>query len=108
MFVLNSYSVRILIPGDKMSYQIRYGRAAKPRIPVWSRLRLPLLLFVSFLLFLIHVETLWPEGSAGLHKIRFFNQEVLPVSALNELSGALHDGEGLISALLQFCETLIS
>ena len=108
MFVLNSYSVRILIPGDKMSYQIRYGRAEKPRIPVWNRLRLPLLLFVSFLLFLIHVETLWPEGSAGLHKLRSFNQEVLPVSALNELSGALHDGEGLISALLQFCETLIS
>ena len=108
MFVLNSYSVRILIPGDKMSYQIRYGRAEKPRIPVWNRLRLPLLLFVSFLLFLIHVETLWPEGSAGLHKLRSFNQEVLPVSALNELSGALYDGEGLFSGLLLFWEKLIS
>ena len=108
MFVLNADSMRILIPGDKMSYQIWYGRADKPRILLWSRLRLPLLLFVSFLLFLIHVETLWPEGSAGLHKIRSFNQEVLPVSALNELSGALYDGEGLFSGLLLFWEKLIS
>ena len=108
MFVLNAYSMRILIPGDKMSYQIRYGRAEKPRILVWSRLRLPLLLSVSFLLFLIHVEALWPEGSAELQKLRAFNQEMLPVSALNELSGALHDGEGLFSALLQFWEKLIS
>lgn len=97
IFQANSH---ILQRGDIVSYQIQYPSVRKLRGREGTRVRLPLLTVLSFLIFLVMVALFWPEGTA---LIRNF----VPVTALEAFASDLQHGEAVMASFSDFMRSLL-
>ena len=76
-----------------MSYRIRYPAIRKLRGAERLRIRLPALTAVCFLLFLLLIRLLWPEGTALLRSVFAPIQDFLPAAALDQFAAKLLKGD---------------
>lgn len=86
-----------------MSYRIEYRLAHKK---AGSRMRLPFLTLMFFLLFLLLVSHCWPEGMTEIRSVFQELRASAPVSALNAFAGNLSEGESVTAAFSDFLTVL--
>lgn len=91
-----------------MGYRIVYRPAQKKQHAIIQYIRLPILVVISFFLFILLVESMWPDGAALLKKAVVPSGGVVAVSALNHFANELQIGESFLTALAAFCGNLIS
>ena len=89
-----------------MSYRINYGSSHRKKGNPVTKFRLPALTAFSFALFLILVNTFWPEGSAYLDSILESSRASTSVMALDRFAEELHHGEPLAQAFSAFWDTI--
>lgn len=106
--VLTAASLHSLNTGDTMGYHIDYPAEGKRYLRICRTFRLPCLTLLSFLLFLQLVRVFWPEGAAWIRQGLLFLENSAAVSALNDLTEALHCGESPVEAFSDFCGKMIS
>ena len=83
-----------------MSYRIQYPPVRKLRGREGLRVRLPALTALCFLLFLLLVGLLWPEGTAWIRDSR-------PVAALDRFASELKQGEAVMTSLSDFFRSVL-
>lgn len=81
-----------------MSYRIQYPPIRKLRGREGLRFRLITLTALSFLVFLLLVGCLWPEGAA-------FLRNSLPVEALDQFASKLLHGEAVMTSFYDFLKS---
>ncbi len=89
-----------------MSYRIIYGSLHTKNVSVVSKIRLPALTVLCFLLFLTLVNTFWEEGSAYLAEWVHSVRESAAVLALEQFAEELYQGEPLAEAFSAFCNSI--
>lgn len=98
----------MLIRGDTMGYRIHYQSDKKKDRTLRNCSRLAVLIVVCFLVFLLLVEMCWPEGAELIRIMNVFSEEMIPVSALNDLENGLLQGESLVKSWTAFWREIIS
>ena len=106
--VLNPIVLRMLIRGERMGYCIHYQSEKKKDRTLRNYSRLTVLIAACFLVFLLFVETCWPEGAELIRTMTVFSEEMIPVSALNDLENGLLSGESLVKSWAAFCRDIVS
>lgn len=86
-----------------MSYRIDYQATKKVRGMEKRTAPLSALTALCFLLFLLLVGALWPEGAEALRAFIIPGDPAVTVAALEDLAGDLRSGEEIQSALDGFC-----
>ena len=89
-----------------MGYHIVY-QSGQTKCGRRRSIRLPLLTMLCFVLFLILVEYLWPQGAEFLHTFLPGDRDSVAVSALDHLAEELRGGKNLQSAVSGFLENLL-
>ena len=107
MSVLNSNVLRMLVRGERMGYRIHYQSEKKKDRKLRNYSRLTVLIAVCFLFFLLLVETFWPEGAEVLRTMNVFSEEMIPVSALNDLENGLLKGDSLVKSWTAFWRDVV-
>ena len=64
--------------------------------------------FLFCLVFLFLVETFWPEGAEIMQSINILSEEMISVSALNDLENGLLSGESLVKSWTAFWREIVS
>lgn len=90
-----------------MGYRVDYQPIQKVRRMEKRIVRVPALAVLCFLLFLLMVNCMWPQGSAVLRKVIFPGDIAVTVAALDELAETLQNGASLQNALYAFCQSVI-
>ena len=85
-----------------MSYRINYGSSHRKKGSPAAKIRLPALTALCFALFLILVNTFWPEGRAYLDGILESGRVSASVMALDRFAEELYHGEPLAEAFPHF------
>ena len=98
----------MLVRGERMGYRIHYQSEKKKDRKLRNHSRLAVLIAVCFLVFLLLVETCWPEGAEVIRTMNVFSEEIIPVSALNDLENGLLQGESLVKAWTAFWRDIVS
>lgn len=70
--------------------------------------RLPVFTVICFLLFLFLVKHFWAEGFALLCSVFPFSKDSVAVSALDNFTVGLMDGERIADAFSDFLNTMLS
>lgn len=81
-----------------MSYLIRYQSTRGTWLKKLTCIRLPLLAVLCFLLFVLMVNSFWPEGEAYIRSRTQARKESAAVMALDQLAEDLLRGEPLSAA----------
>lgn len=84
-----------------MSYRIRYPVLHKLRNKPRTTVRLPALTVLCFLIFLLLVKFLWPEGADWLLK-------TIPVAGLDQVALDFLHGETVAASLSDFFTVFLS
>lgn len=84
-----------------MSYRIQYPQIRKLRGREGLHVRLPALTALSFLLFLVLVTLLWPEGTSLI-------RNRIPVTALEQFASDLQEGEAVITSFSDFIKVFLN
>lgn len=90
-----------------MGYRIDYGPVRKIRGAEKRRVGAAALTGISFLLFLLLVNSCWPRGSQVLRGLVFSGNAAVTAAALEDFSVELQMGEELPSAIENFCRKVI-
>lgn len=98
----------MLIRGERMGYCIHYQSEKKKDCKLRNYSRLTVLTAACFLVFLLLVEMCWPEGAALIQTMNLFSEEMIPVSALNNLENDLLQGESWVKSWTVFWRDLVS
>ena len=98
----------MLIRGETMGYRIHYQSDNKKDRKLRNYSRLSVLISVCFLFFLFLVEAFWPEGAEVLRTMNVFSEEMIPVSALNDLENGLLKGDSLVKSWTAFWRDVVS
>lgn len=98
----------MLIRGERMGYRIHYQSEKKKDRKLRNGSRLAVLIAACFLFFLFLVETFWPEGAEFIQTINVFSEEMIPVSALNDLENGLLQGDSFVKSWAAFCREIVS
>ena len=98
----------MLIRGETMGYRIHYQSDNKKDRKLRNYSRLTVLIAVCFLFFLHLVESFWPEGAEILRTMNVLSEEMIPVSALNELENGLLQGESFVESWTAFWRDIVS
>lgn len=86
-----------------MSYRIQYSSPYAAPCKKQSKIRLPLLTVLCFLLFLMLVNTFWPQGAEYMAEKMAALRQSAAVMALDRLAEDLFRGEPLSAAFSEFC-----
>jgi len=89
-----------------MSYSVHYQYMRKKNRRVYTAIR-PILIVLSFFLFLLLVFTLWPEGKSAVEDVLSFLRSTVTVSAMNKMAENVQDGMNLLDAMeTVFCNLI--
>ena len=90
-----------------MGYRVDYQPIRKVRGVQKQKRGIPALAAAFFLLFLLLVNSAWPQGRDALQKLLFSGDMEATSAALEILADELKAGEALDSALQTFCRSVI-
>lgn len=90
-----------------MSYRIQYPSPYAAPCKKQSKIRLPLLTVLCFLLFLFLVNTFWPRGAEYMGEKMAALRQSAAVMALDRLAEDLFRGEPLSTAFSEFCNGIL-
>jgi hypothetical protein len=90
-----------------MGYRIDYGPVKKIRSVEKRKSGLAALTGLFFLLFVITVCCLWPEGVAELRQILLPGDAAVTTSAMEELTDSLRAGEKIVDSIRTFCARIL-
>ena len=99
--------LRMIIPGDTMGYRVEYMEDSKKNSICLSTMRICVLTVLSFCLFTLLVESIWPDGFQCLQNAFCSINKFIPVSAMNEFAENLQNGEQLASAFSIFINNIL-
>lgn len=91
-----------------MGYRVEYLEDSKKSANWLCTMRICILTVLSFCLFSLLVENMWPEGFQCLRNAFCSIDKFIPVSAMNEFADNLQTGEQLISAFANFINNMLS
>ena len=91
-----------------MGHRIHYQSENKKDRTLRNYSRLSVLIAACFLVFLLLVEMCWPEGAELIQTKNVFTEEMIPVSALNDLENGLLSGESLVKSWTAFWREIVS
>lgn len=90
-----------------MGYHVEYGNLKKIRGMEKRFSRMPALTALFLLLFCLMVNHFWPEGAAVMRKLVFPGDPAVTVSAFENMTQHLQEGEPLSEALRCFCTSVL-
>ena len=90
-----------------MHYRIDYGDARRTGMKKVPCLRLPILIVLCFVIFLVLANQLWPEGSALIGDAVLYVRNSSAVESLEQFADNFRDGESVASAFSFFCQSLL-
>lgn len=90
-----------------MGYRVDYQPVKKVRGVEKRTARLPALIAVCLVLFLLLVNCTWPRGAQVLRGLFFPGDAAATAAALEDFAMELKAGEELPSALESFCRSVI-
>ena len=92
-----------------MAYRIDYYPPANKHSGSSFRLRMPLMTFVFFLLFLMSINAVWPAGSQMLRRLLLAPDTAAESeTALQTLISELKEGQPFYDSLTAFCQQIIA
>ena len=90
-----------------MSYCIDYSSEQSNKQNFLTYIRLPVLILLCIVMFMILTDHKWPEGAALIHRAIQQSQNVISVSSLNNLTEELRRGEDMQTAFSTYFRKFI-
>ncbi len=91
-----------------MGYRVEYGSVKKVRGSETRAPRAAAFTALFFLLFLLLVNTFWPQGAEMLRDIVLPGDPAVTAAALEEFTMELKDGAKLSGAFTAFCQRILA